>query len=147
MPLDQADPALGASNPQAVIDAAGVPTVLWWQNEGMFARRYNPTTGSWSTPQRAGDSGDQFSVVVDPAGNVMVVQEQNQGQSIHAIQYLLSDGQWHDSTISQPSAGSAVFVNTPAVTIDAGGNVTVAWFAWNTVDGVPQYPVSVNRFK
>jgi hypothetical protein len=145
--LDQADPALGASNPQAVIDAAGVPTVLWWQNEGMFARRYSATTGTWSAQQRAGDAGDQFVAVVDPAGNVMVVQEQDQAQSIHAIQYLLSDGQWHDSTISQPAAGSTVFVNTPVVTIDAGGTVTAAWFAWNNVGGMPRMPVSVNRFK
>jgi hypothetical protein len=77
----------------------------------------------------------------------MVVQEQDQAQSIHAIQYLLSDGQWHDSTISQPAAGRTVFVNTPVVTIDAGGTVTAAWFAWNTVGGVARMPVSVNRFK
>ncbi len=145
--LDQADPVLGASNPQAVIDAAGVPTVVWMQNEGMFARRYSPTIGSWSAPQRAGDSGTQFVVLVDAAGNVMVVQEQSLTQSIHAMQYLLADGQWHASTISQPSAGSTVFVNIPAATIDAGGTVTAAWFASNTVGGVPRYPVSVNRFK
>jgi hypothetical protein len=145
--LDQADPALGASGPQAVIDAAGVPTVLWWQNEGMFARRYSLTNGSWSTPQRAGDNGDQFTVLVDAAGNVMVVQEQNLTQSIHAVQYLLADGQWHDSTISQPSSGSPTFVNIAAATVDAGGTVTAAWYALNTVNGALRGAVSVNRFK
>jgi hypothetical protein len=147
MRLDQADPALGASGPQAVIDAAGVPTVLWWQNEGMFARRYSLTNGSWSTPQRAGDNGDQFTVLVDAAGNVMVVQEQNLTQSIHAVQYLLADGQWHDSTISQPSSGSPTFVNIAAATVDAGGTVTAAWYALNTVNGALRGAVSVNRFK
>jgi len=147
--LDQADPAIGAYGPQAVVDATGVPTVIFWQNEGTFASRYNPTNGSWSTPQRVGEAINRgvFAVLVDAAGNVMVVQEQSLTQSIHAMQYLLADGQWHASTISQPSAGSTVFVNIPAATIDAGGTVTAAWFAWNTVGGVPRYPVSVNRFK
>jgi hypothetical protein len=149
MRLDQADPAIGAYGPQAVVDAAGVPTVIFWQNEGTFASRYNSTNGSWSTPQRVGEANNrgEFAVLVDAAGNVMAVQEQNQGQSIHAIQYLLADGQWHDNTISQPSSGSTTFVNVPAVTIDAGGTVTAAWYALNTVGGALRGAVSVNRFK
>jgi len=145
MRLDQADPALGAYNPKAVVDAAGVPTVIFWQDQGTFASRYNPANGTWSTPQRAGERNNrgEFAVLVDAAGNVMVVQEHDDGNAILAIQYLLADGQWHVNTISQPPSGNTLVVNLPSATIDAGGTVTAAWYALNTVDGA----ASVNRFK
>lgn len=144
--LDQGSPVFGASYPWVVVDAAGVATTIWSQYEGLFASRYSPATGSWSAPQRLHDNSSAAAATVDAAGNVMVVQVQGQS-SMQATQYLVADGQWHDSAVGQPAAGSANGIDPPAITIDAGGTVTVAWFAWNTVDGAAQYPVSVNRFK
>jgi hypothetical protein len=147
--LDQGSPVFGAAHPWLVIDDAGIVTTMWSQNEGLFASRYSPATDVWSGPQRLHDSNTSSSpvAVVDAAGNVMVVVAQALSPSIRTFQYLVADGRWHENTIGQPAAGSAEVVDPPAVTIDAGGTVTVAWFAWNTVDGAWKYPVSINRFK
>jgi hypothetical protein len=145
--LDQANTVYGASSPSVVIDATGVATTVWVQDEGLFASRYSPAAGSWSSPQRLRDSGSAPVAVVDAAGNVMVVQAESLATSIHAIQYLVADGQWHDSAIGQPVAGSVKSVAPPALAIDAGGTVTAAWFSANLVDGAWQVPVLVNRFK
>lgn len=144
--LDQQNPVLGAINPRTVVDAAGVATTIWTQNEGLFASRFDLEKGTWSSPQRIHDNPGKAVAVADMAGNVMVVQESN--ASFQAAQYLVADGKWHDSAFGQPAAGkSGIFVNPPTVTIDAGGSVTVAWFAWNTVNGVSEYPVSVSQFR
>lgn len=143
--LDQMSPVFGAQHPWTVVDAAGIATTVWSEYEGLFASRYSAATGTWSPPQRVHDNGASPVAVVDPAGNVMVVQASS--LSLQAAQYLVADGQWHESRFGQPAAGDANAMNPPAVTIDASGTVTVAWFAWNTVNGASQYPVSVNRFQ
>jgi hypothetical protein len=146
--IDQTpDDSGGAISPKVVIDAAGIATATWAQFDGLYASRYRPSSGEWSAPQRIRNKkvSEDPVAVVDAAGNVTVALAETASMTV--LQYLVRDGQWHTAEIGQPAAGTAVFVNMPAMAIDGGGTITAAWMAWHTVAGESQYPVLVNRFK
>lgn len=145
--LDQLKPVFGAQNARTVVDAAGAATTIWSEYEGLFASRYSLAAGAWSAPQRVHDNGSVGVVVVDVAGNVLVAQQQQSSALLLATQYLVADGQWHDSTFGPSAPGSNDYASLPALTLDASGAVTAAWFAQAWVDGVAHYSVAASRFK
>jgi hypothetical protein len=138
----------GAYEGTAVIDAAGNITMTWLEGRALYARRLNMSTGSLSNAQRLDDgtiTPGNAVAVVDNAGNVMVAFVQN--QTMKASQFLVADGEWHLGTIGVPADRPYTFTNLPAVTIDAGGAVTVGWYALPG-GGYSEGPlVGANRFR
>lgn len=147
--IDQAPGNAGADNGSAVIDGAGNITATWSQGiEGVYARRFSAASGAWSVPQRLNDTAfwvQESVAVVDSAGNVTIAFVQD--QVMKASQYVVGDAQWHLSTIGLRADARYEVSNLPAVTLDEGGTVGVAWYAMEIVGNQQNTSVVVNRFR
>jgi hypothetical protein len=148
--LDTIDPAAdSAYAPQVVGDAAGYVTSVWRQNSGLWSSRFSPATGTWSAPVAmsatygaTGGLSGTF-LVADVAGNVTATWSNDFGTS--ACRWLVKDGAWGAVTdISVPASGSRVFTSrTLQATAGATGDVAVAWYQQDDVDGSPAHRLDV----
>lgn len=144
------DSVSGVGAPVLVADATGCVTASWMQDGTPRAARHAAGAG-WSVPQqlsnRATRNDAALALVADAAGNLALTLTEAQSQPM-ALRYSATEGQWQPGVlIGAPSAGTAVFANDPIAVVDRAGNVTLAWMAWNRVDGAEAYVVSVNRLQ
>jgi hypothetical protein len=144
------DSVFGVGAPVLVADAAGYVTASWMQDGTPRAARYASGTG-WSIPQqlssRLTGGSTELALVGDIAGNLTLTLTEAQSQPM-ALRYSATESQWQPAVpVGGPSAGTAVFANDPIAAVDRAGNVTLAWMAWNTVNGAATYVVSVNRLQ
>jgi len=151
--LDSGTGALGAGTPAVAVDPAGYATVAWFQYEGVFASRFNPTTQSWTAAQRVSAAGatpnSPAAVTADSAGNVTVVYVDGFSHRAVAIEYEVSGGQWLAPVmIDTPSGGATpIFSNLPVTVSDPSGTVTAVWYAEDSAHGPSLDLLTANQFK
>ncbi|MCJ0765651.1 Ig-like domain-containing protein [Variovorax terrae] len=126
------DASANALNPVQATDASGNVTAVWQQdtngtNNVVKASRYSG--GSWSAPALLSTAALGAAVnpvvAVDAAGNVTAVWRQFKSASnygINASRY--SNGSWSAPVRVDNVPGNAV---SPALVVDAAGNLTAAW--------------------
>ncbi|GEM_PF-1169816 len=117
---------------RVAMNAAGEAMVVWGHEvdsrSDIWANRYSPDSG-WGKPQRietnAGGAG-YAQVVVDAAGNALVVWRQTDGwqQSIWANRYLAGRGWGQAELLENSHQGEA---NHPQIAMDAAGNAIAVW--------------------
>jgi hypothetical protein len=133
---------------EVAVDGAGNGVAVWHQfagaRFGVFGNRYVGGAG-WGSPAAldGGAGGDAVlpDVAVDPSGNAVAAWYQYDGtrNNVWAARFVPGAGWGAPSLLESSDAGNAA---DPAVAVDAGGNATAVWHAW---DGA-RFQAWSNRF-
>ncbi|MBN2152280.1 MAG: hypothetical protein JW839_12590, partial [Candidatus Lokiarchaeota archaeon] len=123
-------------DPSLAVDVSGNVHVAWWELTGLnvdvLYRRWNATSGSWSTTEVVSteNTNDSYSptLALDGAGNAHVawtlfdfyLGEMN----IYYKRWNATTNAW---TVAEEVTTETSFCETPSLTVDGGGNVHVAW--------------------
>ncbi len=144
-----ADTLSGAGAPSLAVDGAGAVIAAWGQQSVSWAR-FDPAGGGWSVAAAVPASGwfsGSIALVADVAGNA-VLSWLDPSNNAAAARFSMDTGQWQALAILSPPTGmSSVFANAPVAAIDAAGDVTLAWYAWNRQGANDRYIVSANRLQ
>jgi hypothetical protein len=124
-----------ALNADIDFDASGNAMAVWQQDgasgiDDIFVSFYTAAGDSWSTPGII-DIDDGIAglpkIAVDPAGNAIVVWEQDDGTGIFDVQatrYTVSDDLWSPPLILDSGAGT---IFDPQISINDAGLAIVVW--------------------
>jgi len=146
--------AIAADEPQIAMDAAGNAIAVWSTTDGagdrfLETKRYDVTTGVWSTPVINLDSNLQASffdvqVAMDVAGNAIAVwSKRDDGTGKFVIQtkrYNVTTGVWSAPAIVLSEATQNA--SDPQIAMDATGNATAVW----TISSETQEFVQAKRY-
>jgi len=140
----------GSGAPSLAVDGAGAVMAVWG-GSGIAWARFDPAGSGWSSPASLPESNGftgSIGLVADVAGNVVLSCLDGQTNGAAATRFSVDTGRWEAvATLTPPSGMSSVFANSPVAAIDAGGDVTLAWYAWNRQDANDRFIVSVNRLQ
>lgn len=119
-PSNISNPGIDASGQDLAIDANGNVVAVWIEN-GFVMSRFNPISGSWSSPintvSNSGASAPQ--VVLDDNGTGTAIWVEN-GLIKTASQPL--NGSW-----SAPQTLSGAGASSPSIALDLSGDIVAAW--------------------
>jgi hypothetical protein len=123
-----------AHNPAAAVDASGNVTVVWGfdnSNENTILQGNRFITGWRGVVDIEGTGSNwQPRAVAEPAGAVTVVWESKTGEQWAVRAARFRDGSW-SGPISLSAPGPDA--RSPAVAVDASGNVTAVWQHGSTI--------------
>ncbi len=144
-----------ASEPQVAMDDSGSAVIVWYQQDGSFARIFMSEyrDGAWTHPEigafisPAGD-GNAFypEVAMDGSGNAVIVWYQYVGGVSRIFKSEYRDGEWTDPEIGasiSPAGGVAEHAEYPQVAMDGSGNAVIVWYQY--VESVPRVFMSAYR--
>ncbi len=120
----------GDRQPRIAFDAQGNGFALW-RGEGVFARRFDVTTGQWG-PQvqihNGPDAAWNGEIAVDEAGNALATWVENDGSvnSVYARYYDAATATWGAATLLENNNNPANIDHNPTVSLVDGSGV-VAW--------------------
>lgn len=145
------DSIFGVGVPVLVVGGAGAVTVAWEQDgQVRVARRAAEAGAPWGSAVAVGGSattGVDLALVADVAGNVTLAMTERQNR-VTAWRYDATQASWSAGrNVGVLASGEPVFANDPVAAVDASGNVTLGWFAWNRVGGFERYVVSANQLR
>jgi|GEM_PF-6706148 len=150
--VDRANDGVVGLGVMLVVDGAGTVTAAWSQGtKGLRTARWARGAMGWSdygviAPDGVPVHNGADALLADTAGNLLLVGVSSQG--IYAARYLATTSRWQSPVIiSEPSTGTGVFVNPPAVSMDGAGDVVALWFAQNQLATAPQHVLSFNRLR
>jgi len=115
----------------ATVDGQGVLTVVMRSDvNGLYSTRYNPASGTWSTPSEIlppafSNYIFNLDLVADNSGNLTLGWVQRGGDYIglNVVRYSVSTGHWGAISILDDNITSAPF----ALVADVQGGATIAW--------------------
>ncbi len=146
-----ADSLSGTGAPSLAVDGAGAVMAAWGQLSGVSWARFDPAGGGWSAAATLPAShwfSESIALVADVAGNAVLSWLDSQSNNAVTARFSVDAGQWQAvATLSPPTGMSSVFANPPVAAVDAAGDVTLAWYAWNRQGGNDRYIVSANRLQ
>lgn len=126
-PIIISAPGANAQEPQVGIDAEGVATAAWRQQEGgnFGTAVASEEAGTWSAPEFLSDptnTNEAPQLVVDPAGDAAVAW--NRSTAVEAS-VRPAGGSW--TTREEVAVAPGQGLGHPSIAIDESGEVTMAW--------------------
>lgn len=147
--IDTDDP-LHSHRPQVAVDGSGNATVVWVRWDGarshIYGNLYDASMDTWHgaallETDDAGNAQDP-QVVIDPAGNSIVVWAQDDGlfENIYSQRHDAQTATWSGAELIEAAPLDA---RNPQLAVDVHGNITAVWRQW---DG-GQFSIYSNRYE
>lgn len=146
------------SSPTISFDAKGNAIAVWSvsnstnTSSNMWAIRYLANTDSWGTPkliENNSGSAYGYQMVMDDAGNTLVVWEQYDGTTTNlwTKRYSGQLGKWETAELLETKAADAFIAR---IAMDAAGNAIVVWSQYFNSDShiwAKRYVAKTNTWK
>ena len=147
--VDLPTTAYSTGRPRVAGNAAGDAVVLWNEEtlasggvparvQGVLARRFSPSTGTWSAPERLDVtptyplSDLATDVAIDGGGNILVVWSGRTETAVEGQRFDAVTGAWTPvANLSAPLVGPASPL--PQVTMNAAGDAVATWSDMDSV--------------